>query len=104
MLRMIQVDKLAKSLQDKKRGIVHALDHVSFEVRAGEIFGLLGPNGAGKTTCLRLLSTILKPSSGTAEVGGADIVQSPEAVRRQIGFLSPDMGYHALLTPPELLR
>src|SRR5260370_2697626 len=103
MLRMIQVDKLAKSFQDKKRGIVHALDNVSFQVRAGEMFGLLGPNGAGKTTCLRLLATILKPTSGTAEVGGADIAQSPEAVRRQIGFLSGDMGSYARLTPREVL-
>ena len=100
---MILVDKLAKSFKDKKRGVVHALDHISFEVRAGEIFGLLGPNGAGKTTCLRLLSTILKPTSGTAAVGGADIVRSPESVRRQIGFLSGDMGSHARLTPREVL-
>src|ERR1700730_13905017 len=100
---MIQVDKLAKSFKDKKRGTIHALDHISFEVKAGEIFGLLGPNGAGKTTCLRLLSTILKPTSGTALVGGADIVQSPEAVRGKIGFLSGDMGSHARLTPREVL-
>src|SRR5882672_3969700 len=100
---MIQVDKLAKSFKDKKRGTIHALYHISFEVKAGEIFGLLGANGAGKTTCLRLLSTILKPTSGTAQVGGADIVQSPEVVRRQIGFLSGDMGSHARLTPREVL-
>ncbi len=101
---MIHVDKLAKSFHDKKRGIVHALDHVSFDVKPGEIFGLLGPNGAGKTTCLRLLATILKPTEGTAEVGGADIVKSPEAVRRQIGFLSGDMGIPARLTPREVLN
>ena len=51
---MIRVDKLAKSFHDKKRGTVHALEHVSFDVKSREIFGLLGPNGAGKTTCLRL--------------------------------------------------
>jgi sodium transport system ATP-binding protein len=100
---MIRVDNLAKSFQDKKRGLVHALDHVSFDVKAREIFGLLGPNGAGKTTCLRLLATILKPTSGTAQVGGADIVSSPEGVRRQIGFLSGDMGSYARLTPREVL-
>jgi len=100
---MIQVDRLAKSFQDKKRGIVHALDHISFEVKGREIFGLLGPNGAGKTTCLRLLATILKPTEGTATVGGADIVRSPETVRRQIGFLSGDMGSYARLTPREVL-
>ncbi len=100
---MIQVDKLAKFFHDKKRGVVHALDHVSFEVKEREIFGLLGPNGAGKTTCLRLLATILKPTEGTATVGGADIVRSPEQVRRKIGFLSGDMGSYARLTPREVL-
>lgn len=100
---MIQVDKLAKFFHDKKRGVVHALDHVSFEVKEREIFGLLGPNGAGKTTCLRLLATILKPTEGTALVGGADIVHSPEQVRRKIGFLSGDMGSYARLTPREVL-
>jgi sodium transport system ATP-binding protein len=100
---MIHVDQLAKSFQDKKRGVVHALDHISFDVNAREIFGLLGPNGAGKTTCLRLLATILKPTGGTAQVGGADIVSAPEAVRRQIGFLSGDMGSYARLTPREVL-
>jgi len=100
---MVQVDKLAKFFHDKKRGEVHALDHVSFEVKAGEIFGLLGPNGAGKTTCLRLLATILKPTEGTATLGGADIVRSPEQVRSQIGFLSGDMGSYARLTPREVL-
>src|SRR5579864_542378 len=100
---MIQVDKLAKFFHDKKRGVVHALDHVSFEVKEREIFGLLGPNGAGKTTCLRLLATILKPTEGTAVVGGADIVTSPEQVRRKIGFLSGDMGSYARLTPREVL-
>lgn len=101
---MIRVDNLAKSFHDKKRGTVHALDHITFEVKAGEIFGLLGPNGAGKTTCLRLLATILKPTSGTAEVGGADIVRSPETVRRKIGFLSGDMGSYARLTPGKCSR
>ncbi len=100
---MIHVDKLAKSFQDKKRGVVHALDHISFDVQPREIFGLLGPNGAGKTTCLRLLATILKPTGGTAEVGGADIVRSPEVVRQKIGFLSGDMGSYARLTPREVL-
>lgn len=100
---MIEVNDLAKSFYDKKRGEVHALDHVSFGVQAGEIFGLLGPNGAGKTTCLRLLATILKPTAGSAQVGDGDIVRSPEKVRRQIGFLSGDMGQYARLTPREVL-
>lgn len=100
---MIRVNDLHKSFHDKKRGEVHALNGVSFEVQAGEIFGLLGPNGAGKTTALRLLATVLKPTGGTASIGGADIVTHAEQVRRQIGFTSGDMGYYARLTPNEVL-
>src|SRR5260370_18062099 len=103
MTGMIEVQGLAKSFKDKKRGTVHALDGVTFEVKSGEIFGLLGPNGAGKTTTLRLLATILKPTSGTARIGGADIVSQSERVRQQIGFLSGDMGSYARLTPREVL-
>src|SRR5438093_13726549 len=101
---MIDVRRLTKTFQDRKRGAVHALDHISFEVRKGEIFGILGPNGAGKTTALRLLATVLTPSDGTAEVSGFDIVRQPEKVRKQIGFLSGDMGLYARLTPREILR
>jgi len=100
---MVQTEGLGKSFQDKKRGLVTALDDLSFEARAGEVFGLLGPNGAGKTTTLRLLATILKPTSGTARVGGADIVREPEKVRGKIGFTSGDMGQYARLTPRESL-
>jgi sodium transport system ATP-binding protein len=100
---MISVEDLAKYFHDKKRGAVHALDGISFEASAGEIFGLLGPNGAGKTTTLRLLSTILRPTSGTARVNGADITRNPEVVRQQIGFASGDMGQYGRLTPRETL-
>ena len=100
---MIEVLNLTKTFVDKKRGLVHALDHVSFQVKSGEIFGILGPNGAGKTTTLRLLATVLAPSEGTAVVGGFDIVREPENVRRQIGFLSGDMGLYPRLTPREIL-
>jgi len=100
---MIEVRDLTKTFQDHKRGPVHALDHVSFDVHPAEIFGILGPNGAGKTTALRLLATVLAPSEGTAQVGGYDIVREPERVRKQIGFLSGDMGLYARLTPREIL-
>jgi sodium transport system ATP-binding protein len=100
---MIRVDSLSRSFRDPKRGIVVAVDGVSFEARAGEIFGLLGSNGAGKTTTLRMLATILRPSSGTAEIGGYDIVRSPDQVRRNIGFLSGDMGHYLRLSPREVL-
>lgn len=100
---MIQVRELSKTFSDPKRGTHVAVDHVSFEIRSGEVFGLLGPNGAGKTTTLRLLGTLLKPTSGTAVVNGFDIVASPAKVRASIGFLSGDMGLYARLTPREIL-
>ncbi len=100
---MIQVQGLTKTFSDSKRGTVHAVDHVSFEVRAGEIFGLLGPNGAGKTTTLRMLATVMKPSEGTAALNGHDILGEPEAVRSSIGFLSADMGLYHRLSAREVL-
>src|SRR5262249_55229301 len=100
---MIAVRDLTKVYQDKKRGNIVAVDHISFEARAGEIFGLLGPNGAGKTTTLRMLATILEPSDGTAQVAGHDIVKEAQKVRQKIGFLSGDMGLYHRLTPRELL-
>ena len=84
---MISVQQLTKGFDDLRRGWVAALDHVSFDVQPGEIFGLLGPNGAGKTTCLRILSTVLRPSSGTATVSGFDVVKHPAEVRQRIGML-----------------
>ncbi len=101
---MIQVLNLTKTFTDPKRGLVRAVDHISFEVREREIFGLLGPNGAGKTTALRMLSTVMQPTEGTAVLGGYDIVRQPEEVRRQIGFLSGDMGLYHRLTPRETLK
>jgi sodium transport system ATP-binding protein len=100
---MIQVQELSKTFNDPKRGTRNAVDHVSFEVRAGEVFGLLGPNGAGKTTTLRLIGTLLKPSGGTAIVNGFDLNREPGKVREQIGFLSGDMGLYPRLTPREIL-
>jgi sodium transport system ATP-binding protein len=101
---MIRVEDLRKVFHDKRRGgSVNAVDGITFEAKAGEIFGLLGSNGAGKTTTLRMLATILKPTSGTAHVGGFDVVSQPAMVRKNIGFLSGDMGYYHRLTPREVL-
>lgn len=101
---MIQVRDLSKTFASPKGAAFKAVDNVSFQVSAGEVFGLLGPNGAGKTTTLRMMGTLLRPSSGTATVNGFDIVREPAKVRGQIGFLSGDMGTYARLTPREMLN
>ena len=95
---MIQCESLTKRF-----GEFIAVDHVSFEVGNGEVFGLLGPNGAGKTTTMRLLSTLLKPTSGTATVAGHDLLREPQKVRASIGVLPEDTGLYDRLTPREHL-
>jgi len=101
---MIKTEKLCKQFEDKKRGVVKAVNNVSFHVEAGEIFGLLGTNGAGKTTTLRMISTILKPSAGKATVVGYDVVEEPERVREGIGYLTGDTNLYERLTPREVLK
>ncbi|NLY53624.1 MAG: ATP-binding cassette domain-containing protein [Firmicutes bacterium] len=96
---MIEVKRLCKSF-----GPLKAVDDISFSCQPGEVFGLLGENGAGKTTTLRMLATILRPTSGTAIVAGHDLVQSPHMVRRQIGVLSTEPGLYDRLTVREMLR
>ncbi len=101
---MIQVDSLNKQFSDLRRGHVTALDSVTFDVQPGEIFGLIGPNGAGKTTCLRILSTVLKPTAGRAIVAGYDVALSPEQVRAHIGFMSNNTGIYDRMTAWELVE
>jgi len=101
---MIRVNHLSKHFEDLRKGRVYALEDVSFEVRPGEIFGLLGPNGAGKTTCLRILSTVLKPSSGEAIVAGFDVAHHPAEVRQNIGFMSGNTGIYDRMTGWELVE
>jgi sodium transport system ATP-binding protein len=101
---MITTNNLTKIFQDKKRGEIRAVDSVNMECKAGRVFGLLGLNGAGKTTLMRLLSTSLKPTSGTAQVAGYDIVAQPEKVKSKIGFLSSDTGLYNRLTAEETVR
>ncbi|MEM7306208.1 MAG: ATP-binding cassette domain-containing protein [Planctomycetota bacterium] len=95
---------LRKVFHDPERGSVEALRGVDLECRYGEIYGLLGPNGAGKTTTLRILATILAPTSGEAELAGVDVARDPLEVRRRLGFLSASTGLYARLTPRETLR
>src|SRR5499426_1457252 len=75
-----------------------AVNDVSFDVRAGEIFGFLGSNGAGKSTTIRMLCGLLRPSSGTAIVGGIDVTQDPEGVKRRIGYMSQRFSLYEKLT------
>jgi ABC-2 type transport system ATP-binding protein len=92
-----------KNLTKKFNGFT-AVDHISFEVKESEIFGLLGPNGAGKTTTIRMLSTLSRPTEGTASIGGYDIVKHDNQVRQQIGLVSEKMIMYDRLTAKENLR
>jgi ABC-2 type transport system ATP-binding protein len=81
-----------------------ALSNVNFEVKAGEIFGLLGPNGGGKSTLFRILSTMMVPTGGRAEVAGHDVARDPAAVRRSIGVVFQTQSLDKALTVAENLR
>jgi sodium transport system ATP-binding protein len=100
----VTVNNLRKVFYEQGRGEVRAIDGVSFECLPGEIFGLLGANGAGKTTTLRVLSTILKPTSGAATLMGHDIAAEPEAVRKNIGFCSSTTALYPRLTARETIE
>jgi sodium transport system ATP-binding protein len=100
---MIDAHHLSKTFRDKKRGEIHAADHVSFRVQPGQIYGLLGANGAGKTTTLRMLATLLVPSDGTATVAGFDVAREPEKVRAHVGFLAASTALYGRLTAREMI-
>jgi ABC-2 type transport system ATP-binding protein len=99
MNEMIQVRDLVKNF-----GEFCAVDHISFEVPAGKIFGFLGPNGAGKTTTIKMLTTILKPTSGTILVGGYDPSSEPYRVRSSFGIVFQDPSLDGDLTALENLE
>ena len=101
---MIHVHRLAKSYADLYQGPRVALAGISFQAAAGEIFGLLGPNGAGKTTALRILGTILQPTSGTVTVNGCDVLTQPALVRRQIGVVSCNTAIYDRMTAWEMVE
>jgi ABC-2 type transport system ATP-binding protein len=87
----------------KRFGSVVAVDHISFSIRAGDIFGILGPNGSGKTTTIRMLCGLMRPTQGTAVVAGADIATEPEKVKSRIGYMSQSFGLYRDLTVDENL-
>ena len=96
---MIRVENLVKRF-----GTVRAVDGATFTAQQGEILGLLGPNGAGKTTTLRMLATVLRPSSGRASVAGFDVERQMSEVREHLGVLPEYWGLYGRLTPREHLR
>jgi ABC-2 type transport system ATP-binding protein len=95
----IRVDELTMEFP----GVV-AVDHLSFDVKPGEIFGLVGPDGAGKTTTMRMLAGVLTPSSGSAAVAGFDVVREPERVKHHISYMSQRFGLYEDLTVNENIR
>ncbi|HEX9766434.1 MAG TPA: ATP-binding cassette domain-containing protein, partial [Nitriliruptorales bacterium] len=100
-MSIIEVRDLVKVY---KRGDVRAVDGISLDVEEGEIFGFLGPNGAGKTTTIRILTTLLQPTSGTASVDGIDVTEDPAAVRNAIGVALQEAGLDGLSTGREFLE
>lgn len=99
MEKVIEVERLAK-----KFGSFTAVDHISFEVYRGEIFGFLGANGAGKTTAMRMLCGLSKPSFGTGRVVGFDIANESEKIKSRIGYMSQKFSLYETLTVRENIR
>jgi ABC-2 type transport system ATP-binding protein len=97
-LKAIEVDSLTKEFGDFK-----AVDNISFQVEEGEIFGFLGPNGAGKSTTMMILTTLLKPTSGKALVGGYDVMSDAKKVREKIGYVQQEISVDEFLTGRENL-
>lgn len=102
---MTKIDNIAISVKDltKKFGDFTAVDHITFDVHKGEIFGFLGANGAGKTTAMRMLCGLSFPTSGTGTVAGFDISDA-EAIKRRIGYMSQKFSLYSELTVNENLR
>jgi ABC-2 type transport system ATP-binding protein len=100
------VTELAIHVNDltRKFGGFTAVDHISFDVKPGEVFGFLGANGAGKTTAIRMLIGLLQPSSGSARVAGYDVARDTEQVKRSIGYMSQRFSLYEDLTPRENIR
>ena len=95
----IAVNELTKTF-----GSFVAVDHVSFDVHTGEVFGFLGSNGAGKSTTIRMLCGLLTPTSGSATVGGIDVGRDPEGVKRRIGYMSQRFSLYEQLTVDQNIR
>src|SRR5436305_1918526 len=95
---MIEAEGLTKDFQEFR-----AVDDITFKVESGSVFAVLGPNGAGKTTTVRMLTSILKPSSGWATVAGYDVVKQPAQVRASVGVLTEQHGLYERMKAVEYL-
>lgn len=100
---MIVADSLVKTFPTPDGSVKTAVDHLSFKVAEGTIYGLLGPNGAGKTTTLRMLSGLMAPTAGSAVLAGHDVAEDPAEVKRVLGFLTANTGLYQRLTAKEVL-
>jgi len=98
-----ELSKKQQKENDTTESKAVAVDNVSFTCQPGRVFSLLGPNGAGKTTTLRMLATIFKPTSGSIEIGGVDVLKQPEKARAKMGFLTGSTGLYERLTPNEVI-
>src|SRR3954465_3261345 len=99
MTRVITAQNLTRRF-----GTFTAVDHISFDVAAGEVFGFLGANGAGKTTAIRILTGLLAPTSGSAQVAGHDVYTKSESIKRHIGYMSQRFSLYEDLTVTENIR
>ena len=106
MTRALEAEGVAIIARDLTRrfGTYTACDRISFDVRAGEVFGFLGANGAGKTTAIRMLTGLLLPTSGQATVAGHDVYTESEAIKRHIGYMSQRFSLYEDLTVTENVR
>lgn len=99
LVKTFSLSRKQQQLEKTKTKVKVAVNHLSFQVYEGEIYGLLGPNGAGKTTTLRMLSTLIKPTSGSALVNGFDIIEESDKVRNNICFLTSELKFEDFFTP-----
>jgi len=109
MIKVLNATKTYKLSKQQKKELqttapsINAVNNVSFECQPGRIFSLLGPNGAGKTTTLRMMSTILKPTSGDIEICGHSVTSASQAVRTKTGFLTGSTNLYDRLNPSEIV-
>lgn len=103
-MELVQVKNLCKAYTDSVRKPFIAVDQLTFSAHAGEVFGLLGPNGAGKTTALRILATVLQPTSGQASISSFNVVTQAEMVRYSIGFVSNNTAIYERMTAWEFVE